>query len=154
MAIDQSKLQNFLGKFVGDLGGVTTIAMVALANELGLYRAMDGKGPLDATELAVATGCNRRLIQEWLDQQAAAGYVTFDKSSGRYELPASTGLLSRRHNRRRTSLAARSWRRRCFLISIASSRRFAATAEYRGAITIRICFAAQPSSFGPVTSRT
>jgi SAM-dependent methyltransferase len=92
MPIDQSKLQNFLGKFVGDLGGVTTIAMVALAHELGLYRAMDGKGPLDATELAAASGCNRRLIQEWLDQQAAAGYVTFDKSSGRYELPPEHGF--------------------------------------------------------------
>jgi 2-polyprenyl-3-methyl-5-hydroxy-6-metoxy-1,4-benzoquinol methylase len=88
MAIDQGKVQAFLGKFVGDLGGVTTIAMVALANELGLYQAMDGKGPLDADALAAATGCNRRLVQEWLDQQAAAGYVHYDAKTRRYELPA------------------------------------------------------------------
>ncbi|HVN86759.1 MAG TPA: class I SAM-dependent methyltransferase [Candidatus Binatia bacterium] len=86
--MDEGKVQAFLGRFVGDLGGVTTIAMVALANELGLYQAMDGKGPLDAAALAAATGCNRRLLQEWLDQQAAAGYLAYDAETGRYELPA------------------------------------------------------------------
>ncbi len=87
MQIDQDKLQHFLGKFIGDLGGVTTIAMVALGNELGLYAAMDGQGPLDADALAARTGCQRRLLQEWLDQQAAAGYVHYDPQSHRYELP-------------------------------------------------------------------
>jgi 2-polyprenyl-3-methyl-5-hydroxy-6-metoxy-1,4-benzoquinol methylase len=88
MQIDQSKVQTFLGRFVGDLGGVATIAMVALGNELGLYEAMDGRGPVDAAALAEATRCNRRLVREWLDQQAAAGYVTYDAAAGRYELPA------------------------------------------------------------------
>ncbi len=92
MQIDQGKVQAFLGKFVGDLGGVATIAMVALGNDLGLYEAMDGKGPLDVAALGAATGCNRRLVQEWLDQQAAAGYVTFDAGSGRYELPPEHGF--------------------------------------------------------------
>jgi len=92
MQIDENRLQEFLGRFVGDLGGVTTIAMVALGNELGLYEAMDGQGPVDADTLASHTGCHRRLLQEWLDQQAAAGYLEFDAATGRYELPAEHAM--------------------------------------------------------------
>jgi 2-polyprenyl-3-methyl-5-hydroxy-6-metoxy-1,4-benzoquinol methylase len=98
MQVDQDKLQDFLGRFVGDMGGVATMAMVALGNDLGLYEAMDGKGPLDAAALAAATGCNRRLLQEWLDQQAAAGYVEYDAANGRYELPAEQAFALAQRN--------------------------------------------------------
>ncbi len=97
MEIDQARLAQFVGRFVGDMGGVTTIAMVALGSELGLYEAMDGRGPIDADELASHTGCNRRLLQEWLDQQAAAGYLDYDAGSQRYTLPAEHAMaLARR----------------------------------------------------------
>jgi 2-polyprenyl-3-methyl-5-hydroxy-6-metoxy-1,4-benzoquinol methylase len=99
MEIDQDKLHAFMGRFIGDLGGVSTLAMVALGNELGLYEAMDGRGPIDADELASHTGCNARLLQEWLDQQAAAGYLEYDASSRRYVLPPEQAMaLARRQS--------------------------------------------------------
>lgn len=85
--IDQEKLEAFLGKAVGDASGAVTCAAIRLGDKLGLYRAMAGEGSLNATELAEKAGTHPRLTQEWLNNQAAAGYVTYDPSLGTYELP-------------------------------------------------------------------
>ncbi len=85
--MDENKLHAFMGRVIGDMGGSVTMAMVQLGDELGLYEAMDGQGPLDAATLAGRANCHARLVQEWLDQQAAAGYVEYDAASQRYELP-------------------------------------------------------------------
>jgi 2-polyprenyl-3-methyl-5-hydroxy-6-metoxy-1,4-benzoquinol methylase len=90
--IDEGKLNEFMGSFLGDMGGYVTVTMVCVGNELGLYDAMDGSGPMTADELAAATGCNGRLVQEWLDQQAAAHYVVYDTDRGTYELPAEHAM--------------------------------------------------------------
>jgi len=49
---------------------------------------MAASGPLTPAELAQRTGTVERCVREWLAAQAAAGYVTYDPSSGRYALPA------------------------------------------------------------------
>jgi SAM-dependent methyltransferase len=92
MDIDESRLQEFMGSFMNDMGGATTVLMVCLGDELGFYDAMAGSGPVDAAGLAEASGCNARLAQEWLDQQAAAGYVVYDAEAGSYELPAEHAM--------------------------------------------------------------
>lgn len=97
MDIDEQKLQEFMGTFLGDLGGATSVLMVCLGEELGLYEAMDGAGPSTATSLAGSTGCNERLVQEWLDQQASAGYVAYDATAATYALPPEQAMaLARR----------------------------------------------------------
>lgn len=50
--------------------------MVHLGDELGLYRAMDGAGPLAAGELAGRTGLDERWLLEWLRSQGAAGLLS------------------------------------------------------------------------------
>lgn len=85
--IDEDRLEEFLGRVVADMGGAATVANVCLGDQLGLYAAMDGAGWISATELAGATGCHVGLVQEWLDQQAAAGYVRADVADGTYALP-------------------------------------------------------------------
>lgn len=85
--IDENRLDEFLGRVVADMGGAATVANVCLGDRLGLYAAMDGAGWISATELAGATGCQVRLVHEWLDQQAAAGYVRADVTNDTYVLP-------------------------------------------------------------------
>ena len=87
MAVDESKLNEFLGQFVQDLGATVHAGMVVLGHRLGLYRAMAGAGPLSPAELAERTGTAERYVQEWLAAQAAAGYVAYDPASGRFSLP-------------------------------------------------------------------
>ena len=99
MSIDEQKLQEFMGTVLGDLGGASTVLMICLGDELGLYEAMDGAGPITAAVLAERTGCHQRLVQEWLDQQASAGYVEYDDGASTYTLPAEQALaLARRQS--------------------------------------------------------
>ena len=58
-----------------------------MGDRLGLYRALAGAGPLTPAELAERTGTAERYVREWLNAQAAGGYVDYDPDSGRYTLP-------------------------------------------------------------------
>jgi SAM-dependent methyltransferase len=88
--MDEAKLQEFMGKLVTDMGGAAMIANVILGEELGLYRAMADGVPITPEELATKTGCNARLIREWLSAHAAAGYV--EHVEGRFRLPPEQAL--------------------------------------------------------------
>ncbi len=77
MAIDEAKLNEFMGRFVGDLGAVMHAATVVVGDQLGLYKALAGQ-PLTAEELARRTETDPRYVREWLSAQAASGYVTYD----------------------------------------------------------------------------
>ena len=86
MALDEKKLEEFVGKAFGDMGGALTAALVVIGDRLGLYRAMAKHGPLTPTELAKHTNTTERYVREWLNGQAASGYVMYDAKNGKYYL--------------------------------------------------------------------
>jgi len=86
MALNQSKLDDLLGRIVGDLAASYGGVMISLGEKLGLYKAMAGAGPLTSAELARRSNCAERYVREWLNSQAAAGYVAYHPTSGTYEL--------------------------------------------------------------------
>jgi ubiquinone/menaquinone biosynthesis C-methylase UbiE len=88
--MNESRLQEFMGKLVTDMGGAAMMANVILGEELGLYRAMADNQPLTPDELAQRTGCHPRLVREWLSAQAASGYVEHD--GGRFRLPEEQAM--------------------------------------------------------------
>jgi SAM-dependent methyltransferase len=88
--MNEAKLQDFMGKLVVDMGGAALMATVILGEELGLYRAMADGTPVTPEELAERTGCNARLLREWLSAQAASGYV--EHEAGRFCLPPEQAL--------------------------------------------------------------
>jgi len=90
--VNDAKLQEFLGKVVTDVGAAMSAALVIIGDKLGLYRAMAASGPITPVELAKRTETTERYVREWLNAQAAGGYVTFDPSSGRYTLPPEQAL--------------------------------------------------------------
>jgi SAM-dependent methyltransferase len=85
-AIDETKLNEFMGRFVGDLGSAMSAALVVIGDRLGLYRAMGDGEPISAEELASRTGTDARYVREWLSNQAAGGYVSYDAHSGTFHL--------------------------------------------------------------------
>jgi 2-polyprenyl-3-methyl-5-hydroxy-6-metoxy-1,4-benzoquinol methylase len=85
--IDGEKLQQFVFRAVDEVGATLNAALVVMGDRLGLYRALAGTGGLSAAELAVRTGTAERYVREWLNAQAAGGYVAYDAGSGRYALP-------------------------------------------------------------------
>jgi SAM-dependent methyltransferase len=86
--IDESKLEAFLGQVVGDAGAAISVLLAHLGDKLGLYQAMADGAPVTAAELAGRTGTSERLVQEWLSNQAAGGYVAYDPAADRFRLPA------------------------------------------------------------------
>jgi 2-polyprenyl-3-methyl-5-hydroxy-6-metoxy-1,4-benzoquinol methylase len=92
MHVDQGKLEAFMGKMIGHMTGGTICYSIWLGDELGLYRELAGSGPRSADSVAAKTGCNARLVREWLDAQAAGGLVTYDPAADTYELSAEAAL--------------------------------------------------------------
>jgi hypothetical protein len=86
--IDNEKLQQFMGKVLSDFGGAASAILAYIGDRLGLYKAMSDFGkPVTSQELANLTATSERYIREWLANQAAGGYLTYDPSSQRYTLP-------------------------------------------------------------------
>ena len=85
MAIDQAKLDAFMGNFVHDLGAVMHAATIVVGDQLGLYKAL-AEGPHTAESLARKTGTDARYMREWLSTQAASGYVQYDAATQEFSL--------------------------------------------------------------------
>src|ERR1700759_5263847 len=85
--LDEDKLNAFVFRAVEEVGAPLNAALVVMGDKLGLYRALPGAGPLTPTELAEQTGTAERYVREWLNAQAAGGYVEYDPDNGRYTLP-------------------------------------------------------------------
>ena len=93
--IDTARLDELVGKAVSELGAGYGGVMIAIGNRLGLYRAMAGVGPMTSHEVAQASGCAERYVREWLNGQAAGGYVTYHPASQTYELtPEQAAILA------------------------------------------------------------
>jgi SAM-dependent methyltransferase len=83
---DPERLQAFVERYAADQAATMHAATIVVGDRLGLYRALDGLGPCTAADLASATGCQPRLVQEWLGAQVASGYCEHDAATGSYWL--------------------------------------------------------------------
>lgn len=85
--IDTDKLMAFVFRAVDEVGATLGCALVHLGDRLGYYRDLAGRGPTTPEELAARTETGLPYAREWLNAQAAGGYVEYDAGSGRYTLP-------------------------------------------------------------------
>ena len=94
MAVSEEKLNQMLGKFVGDLGATMSAGAIVIGESLGLYKAMgEADAPVTSEELAQRTDTNERYIREWLNSQAASGYVEYEADTKRYFLTEEQKFL-------------------------------------------------------------
>src|ERR1700716_2470630 len=91
-AIDMDKLNAFMGQVVGELGATVNAGLIVLGDRLGLYKAMADSGPMTSAELAEKTGTAERYVREWLNAQAAGGFVEYTPQTPRYLLPAEQAM--------------------------------------------------------------
>jgi 2-polyprenyl-3-methyl-5-hydroxy-6-metoxy-1,4-benzoquinol methylase len=93
LALDDTELNSFIGKVLGDLGGAVSVPLVRIGDALGLYRVIAEIGPATAEQIATAAECAPRYVREWLAGQAASGYVTH--ATGRFSLnPAQAAVFA------------------------------------------------------------
>ena len=91
--VDEAKLNEFVGRMLGDLGGALSVPLVRIGDRLGLYRALHANGPMTPGELAAKTEIAERYAREWLSHQAASGYLTYDAATGRFTLPPEQAMV-------------------------------------------------------------
>jgi 2-polyprenyl-3-methyl-5-hydroxy-6-metoxy-1,4-benzoquinol methylase len=81
----------FAEKVFGSIQGALELAGIYLGDKLGLYQAVSEK-PATSSELAERAGIHERYAREWLEHQAANGYLLVDDAAAdtadrRYSLP-------------------------------------------------------------------
>ena len=93
-APDPDKLVTMALRVWGYKQGEVISLMIYLGDRLGLYRALQGAGPVTAAGLAARTGLHPRWLLEWLRCQAAAGLI--DSADGEvFQLsPEGAALLA------------------------------------------------------------
>lgn len=89
---DKDALEALMGRVIMDFSGAMQSALVVLGDRLGLYRALAKGGNSSPAELAASTNTTERYVQEWLNANAASGYVDYLPQSGRYRLSAEQTL--------------------------------------------------------------
>jgi SAM-dependent methyltransferase len=90
--VDGQKLEQFVFRAVEEVGATLNAALVVMGDKLGLYRALAGAGGLTPVELARRTDVSERYVREWLNAQAAGGYVEYDSLTGSYTLPPEQAI--------------------------------------------------------------
>ena len=91
--LDQSRIEAFAGQIATEIGAALNAALVTVGDQLGLYRAMADAQSVTAGELAARTNTHERYVREWLNAQAAGGFVTYDGDEDSYTLPAEHALI-------------------------------------------------------------
>jgi SAM-dependent methyltransferase len=86
MSISEQKLNEFIGRAVLDIGATLHAGLVVMGEKLGLYRALAAMGSATPETLAAQTGTTERYVREWLNAQAAGGYVDYDAGTNTYAL--------------------------------------------------------------------
>lgn len=91
--MNEEKLNELLGKMVGDLGAAVNGALVIIGDKLGLYRSLHKEGAMTSHQLAKATGTAERYIREWLSAQAAQGYVEYNSTDSTFSLSPEQAMV-------------------------------------------------------------
>ena len=92
--IDETKLNDFVGKMLGDLGGAFSVPTVRLGVRLGLFEALGQGGPATAGQLAErAGGLTERYVREWALAQAANGYIGYDPAADMFSLSPEQAMV-------------------------------------------------------------
>ena len=84
---DMQKVEAFAGQVVTDIAAAFSGVMTNIGHKLGLYKAMADAGWMSSEQLAEKTGTDERYVREWLNNQAAGGYVAYDSQTRRYNMP-------------------------------------------------------------------
>jgi hypothetical protein len=153
--VDGDKLMQFVFRAVDEVGATLNAALVVMGDRLGLYRALAGSGGLTPAELAERTGTAERYVREWLNAQAAGGFVSYEADRGRYTLPPVQTVAL-------TDESSPAYLPGFFQIALGSvidsprrsSRRPAAATATAGTSTCTTCTRGASGSSVPATTRT
>ena len=83
----QEKIEAFSAKVVDDVAAAYSGVMTKIGHKLGLYKSLAQNGEMTSVDLAEKTDTSERYILEWLNNQAAGGYLHYNPCQQTYCLP-------------------------------------------------------------------
>ena len=87
--IDAQRTEQFAERMMGVLNDASLALMLSVGHRTGLLDTMADAPPGTSAEIATAAGLQERYVREWLGAMTVGGVVTFDPTTGCYELPAA-----------------------------------------------------------------
>ncbi len=90
--LDPDEVAEFAFRVWSYKQGEMVSLLIHLGDRLGLYRSLDGAGPMSAQDLAERTGLQPRWLHEWLRGNAAADLLASDDGE-RFELTAVGAMV-------------------------------------------------------------
>lgn len=92
--LNETKLNELVGKMLGDLGGAFSVPTVRLGFRLGLFDALHEGGQATAGQLAErAGGLTERYVREWALAQAANGYIAYNPADETFSLSPEQAMV-------------------------------------------------------------
>ena len=151
MPLDEARIQEFVGKLVGDMGAAFTAPLILLGDRLGLYKAVAESGGATSEQIAERTGLDPRYVREWLAAQAAAGNLSFDADANLFRMSEEQRLAFADENSPFFMPVRTKSCSRCFTTSNGSRMDSEAVRASVGTNTIRAYSAAPNASSVPGT---
>jgi ubiquinone/menaquinone biosynthesis C-methylase UbiE len=93
MELNETKLNDLLGKVVTEMGAAANGPLVIIGDKLGLYKALTESGAMTSTTLANVTGTSERYVREWASAQAASGYITYNAGDKTFSMTPEQGAV-------------------------------------------------------------
>src|SRR5262245_57477477 len=84
--MDREKTKAAVEHIFRDMAGAMSAGMVYVGTRTGLFRAMQGAGPMRLDEVVRASGLQSRYVEEWLKGMAASGYLAYDANAKSFAL--------------------------------------------------------------------
>ncbi|MDG2333414.1 MAG: methyltransferase domain-containing protein [Myxococcota bacterium] len=85
--MDKDEMRAFMGRFMEMTTGAAVLGVVAVADRTGLFRELQGQGPLTLAEIAGRTGFQPRYLEEILATLSAGGILVYSPEGESYLLP-------------------------------------------------------------------
>jgi SAM-dependent methyltransferase len=94
MSVNEEKLQSFvMEKVLPETAAAMSVVIAIIGDKLGLFKGMDGAGPLSPAALAEKTGTTERYVREWLSAMAAAGWIDYHAGDETFELTPEQAMV-------------------------------------------------------------
>ncbi len=91
--MNRDRMKTMADRVFRDVAGGMAAGLAWVGTQAGLFRAMAGRGPLDAAAVAAASALEPRYVEEWLKGMVAAGYLDYDPATVTYSLPEEHAYL-------------------------------------------------------------
>ena len=92
--MDETKLNEFVGRMLGDLGGAFSIPMVRIGDRLGTVSDVCRRvARRRQRNWQGRAGIAERYAREWLSHQAASGYLDYDAAAGAFTLSPEQAMV-------------------------------------------------------------